>query len=887
MAQGLRQRSARLAFALLVMALGAVAFASTASAAGRCGSHPWCDTSLAPEQRTDLLLAALTLEEKLSLMAGDDPSGVFTGVPATGTSNGVPRLDVPTVFYSDGPVGPREGQATQMPSPLALAASFDPALAERVGRAIADEVKKKGNDVVHAPTVDLMRTPLAGRTFEGYGEDPWLSSRLGVEWIRGAQAEGVVGNVKHYAPNSQEGAPPGVPPLTPVVGGRFTVDSIVDERTLREIYLPPFEAAVKEAQVGSVMCAYNRLNGAPACESRELLERILRQEWGFPGYVLSDYGFATKSTAGSANNGLDLDLPLGGFYSVPALAAAVGSGQVSPATIDARVGAILRTMFRFGLFDRADFPSDDGLIDKAGHAAVAREVAEQGTVLLKNDGALPLDPGRLRSIAVIGVEAAANKSGGGSSAVRPFSSSVPRDEIAARAGPGVEVRYEPGDDRGAAVGAARGADVAIVFASDTATEGVDKACLALDCPAGSGRGQDALIDAVAEANPSTVVVLETAGPVLTPWRDRVEAVLEAWYPGQDAGRAIASVLFGDVDPGGRLPVSFPRREADAPAMGDPEQYPGIVEVRHKEGVFIGYRHYDSRGIEPAFAFGHGLSYSRFDYSGLRIDRRPGGAATVSALVRNAGERTASEVAQLYLGLPEPSAAVRQPPLALKGARKLALEPGARRRVTFRLDRRALSYWNVQAHGWAVAPGCYRVMVGRSSRDIRLRGAFAVGGARCGSAPRRCLARRSPIGPGNVGRIALGLSRARLSRRLDPVGRAPFALRWCVRGSGRRVTAVFSRRSRRGRARLVVTRAPSHGNRRIRPGASARRLRRAYRRSTRVRRAGGRRLTVLRAGRGSRRVFGVQRGRVRFIAVADRRLLRRPGVLRRYVRRASR
>lgn len=842
-------------------------------AAGRCGEHPWCNTSLPAAKRAQLLLAALTLDEKVGLMAGDDGQGVATGNPATGTSDGVPRLDVPTVYYSDGPVGPREGNVTAMPAPIGLAATFAPRLARRTGVAIADEVRKKGNDVVHAPTVDIMRTPLAGRTFEGYGEDPFLSTRMAVDWIEGAQSQGVVGNVKHFAPNSQEGAPPGVPPLTPVVGSRLTVDSIVDERTLREIYLQAFEAAVKEAGVGSVMCAYNRLNGSPACENRDLLERILRRDWRFDGYVLSDYGFATKSTVNSANNGLDLDMPVGFFYSRGALTSAVATGQVSPATIDLRVGNILRTMFRFGLFDRAAFPSDDSQIDKGAHAAVARETEEQGMTLLRNTGILPLSSRRLRSLAIIGNEAETMKNGGGSSAVRPFSFRTPRAEIAKRAGPGVQVRYDPGEDNERAAAAAKGADVAIVFASDTATEGVDKANLSTD--------DDDLVEAVAAVNPNTVVLLETAGPVLTPWRDEVDAVLEAWYPGQEAGPAIARVLFGDTDPGGRLPATFPRRESDAPAMGDVSQYPGVVEVRHKEGVFVGYRHYDERGIPPAYPFGHGLSYSRFAYRDLRVRRGKGGTATVSAVVRNTGRRRGTEVAQLYLGLPDPKPGVSQPPKALKGMRKITLKRGRSRRVRFTIDRRALSYWDVSTGGWRVAPGCYGVMVGRSSRDIRLRGGLRVGGARCPrTSARRCLSQGAPVGQRNIGRIRVGLTRRALARRVRPVKRGRLVHRWCVKGSRRRVSAAFGGRSARSLALAVVTRARGHGNRGVRPGSSRRALRRAF--------PGARRIApgVLRAGRRNAVLFGVRGGRVRYVAVAQHRLLGRPRALRRALRRAA-
>ena len=398
---------------------------------------------------------------------------------------------------------------------------------------------------------------MPGRTFEGYGEDPWLSSRLAVRWIQGAQSQGVIGNVKHFAPNSQEGAPPGAPPLASAVGGRFIVDARVDPRALREIYLPPFEAAVKEADVGTIMCAYNRLNGSPACENRELLQRILRDDWGFDGFVVADYGFATKSTADSANNGLELDMPQGFFYSRANLAAAVATGQVSSATIDLRVGNILRTLFRFGAFDRAAYPVERRPDRQGGpRRCRARGLGAGDRAAAQPRDAAARTPAKLNSIAVIGADADAYKGGGGSSAVQAVlraAQLAPRS----RAGPVPACRCAT---TRATTASARprwraGADVALVFASDTATEGVDKSTLATD--------DDALVDAVAAANPRTTVVLETAGPVLTPWRERVNAIVEAWYPGQAGGKAIARVLFGDTDPGrpaaGHVPAPRGRR----------------------------------------------------------------------------------------------------------------------------------------------------------------------------------------------------------------------------------------------------------------------------------------------------------------------------------------
>ncbi len=712
----------------------------------RCGAHPWCDTSLDPAERAELLLAAMTLQEKISLMAGDDPAGVFTGTPATGTSDGIERLDIPVLYLSDGPVGPREGQVTAMPSPMAVAATFNPEVAREVGRVIADEVKHKGNDLVHAPTVEPMRTPLAGRAFEGYGEDPLLAARLAVEMIDGVQQEGIVANVKHFAPNSQEGVQ-GVPPLTGTAGSRFLIDAIIDERTLREIYFPAFEAAVKEAGVGAVMCAYGSLNGHFACESEFLLKQVLRDEWGFDGMVIADYGFAMKSTAASANAGTDLEMPSGVWYSPVVLQLAVVTGQISEDTIDARVGAILRTMFRFGLFDRAAYIADDGAIDKPAHAAVAQHAAEQSMVLLQNrDAALPLDAATLQSVAVIGEQATTYKGGAGSANVEPFAFKSPLDAIRERAGPGIEIRHDPGTNAASATAVAAGASAAIVFVADAVSEGSDRPCLGIRCaaidPVGgtplgtAGRPDlDGLIEAVAAANPRTIVVMETGGPVLSPWADRVPVVIAAWYPGQEIGPAIAAVLFGDADPGGRLPVTFPINEADIPTAGNPAQYPGIgTRVEHSEGIFIGYRHYDLHDIEPRWPFGHGLSYTTFALS--ELSAAPSGSSVViEGVVTNTGSRAGWAVPQLYVSLPSPGPTVPQAPVALKGFAKHWLTPGQSQRLSFTLAPRDLSYWDVGSSDWKVAPGCYVFILGQSSRDRALSVPVALAGGSCnGAAP---------------------------------------------------------------------------------------------------------------------------------------------------------
>jgi beta-glucosidase len=624
---------------------------------------------------------------------------------------------------------------------MALAATFDPRMAFRYGDVVGQEVKSKGNDVVFAPTVNIMRTPLGGRTFEGYGEDPYLVARTAVGWIDGAQSEGVIGDVKHFAANNQEGDSPaanqGGPgqPLGPPAGegNRLFTNAVVDERTLREIYLPQFEAAVKQAHVGSVMCSYNRLNGQYACENEHLLNQILRREWGFRGYVLADYGAAhPNGTDQSLNNGLDFEPWPGWAYNPFEVNAALMDQRVSTQTIDDHVRNILRTDFEFGFFDRPAFKDDDAQIPKAAHAQTAQDIEESAITLLKNDGTLPLDASKLKTIAVIGGDADKFKTGGGSGAVTPFAFVSPLEAITKRAGPGVKVSFDDGSDAQRAADLAKSSDIALVFAGDYQSEGADKACLSLECPDYAG-DQDGLIDSVLAAQPNTVLVLETGGPVLTPWRDKLKALVEAWYPGEQGGPAIARVLFGDTDPGGRLPVTFPKSEADEPVAGDPQKYPGEGEtVDYKEGVLVGYRWWDANGLEPAYPFGFGLSYTTFAFRHMRVQPDVGGTLplTVSVDVTNTGARAGIAVPQLYLGLPQPKPGVVQPPKQLKGIAKLELRPGETRSVTLAVDQRALSYWDTDANDWRVAPGCYGVMVGSSSRAITNSQIVGIDGASC-------------------------------------------------------------------------------------------------------------------------------------------------------------
>jgi beta-glucosidase len=407
----------------------------------------------------------------------------------------------------------------------------------------------------------------------------------------------------------------------------------------------------------------------------------------------------------------------------------IAAHRTDQAAVDRAVKRLLSTLFAHHFFDRDAYVDDDSRIDKAGHFAAARRIEEAGITLLENKGVLPLKASNLHSLAVIGSDGDGYKNGGGSSSISPYLLVPPRAGIEARAGAGVDVRYDPGTDLDSAARAARGADAAIVVVADTAGEGSDKPCLALDCGSKDSLRRDRLIDRVATVNPKTIVVLETGGPVLTPWRTKVKGIVEAWYPGAAGGAAIARVLFGDVDPGGRLPATFPRRARDLPTAGDPRRYPGVNDVVHySEGVLVGYRWYDARRIAPAFPFGFGLSYARFAYRHLRVHRSRG-VALVDLDVVNTSRRSGVAVPQVYVGLPGALGRV-QPPRQLKAFRKLTLRPGGRAHVRLLLDRRAFSYWDTRHQRWAIAPGCYRIEVGSSSRDVKQVARLPIGRRAC-------------------------------------------------------------------------------------------------------------------------------------------------------------
>jgi beta-glucosidase len=706
---------------------------------------PYRDARLPAEKRVADLLSRMTAEEKATMLSG---SGWMESAP-------IERLGIPAIKMADGPMGvrswagssaitglpgaPLKVLTTSFPAGVAMAATWDPELVEREGQAIGQEIKALGRDMILGPTVNINRMPLWGRNFEGYGEDPYLAGRLGVAYVRGVQGEGVIPSVKHFDANNEEFE-------------RHRIDEKIDERTLHEIYLPAFKAAVEEAGAWTVMSAYNKVNGVHCGESVPLLHDILQKEFGFKGFVVSDWG-STYSTAGTVNAGMDLEMPggplmqpwlanprtqsagsSGGWLVADKVLAEVKAGHITEATLDDNVGRILRVIFVSGLFDHPHTAT--GEVDTPAQQAVARQGATEGIVMLKNaDSLLPLDAKKIHSIAMIGPNAAvARTGGGGSSLVRPKYAIAPLDGIRERVGSGVEVKYAlgvgmDGEDPTVdtpegrarllkeAADAAAHADVAVVVVGRYAkleSESFD--VKTMDLPA----GQDELIEAVERANPHTIVVLNTGDPVtMTKWIAQTPALVEMWYGGQEGGHALASVLFGDANPSGKLPVSFPKEWKDSPAYG---HYPGEnLKVDYAEGIYVGYRYFDTKKVEPLFPFGFGLSYTTFAYSDLKVtpERVSGKEPTeVSLKVRNAGTRAGAEVIQLYVH--DGHSHIDRPLRELKGFRRVELQPGETKTVEFKLDRAAFSYWSPDTKDWVAEPGTFEIQVGASSRDIRLR-----------------------------------------------------------------------------------------------------------------------------------------------------------------------
>ena len=814
-----------------IIMIGAMISAISCSK-GDVASEPFKDAALPVEERVEDLLSRMTLEEKIDQLGG-------VGFDTKENT----RLGIPTLRMCDGPVGVRWEQATAFPAAIGLAASWDTDLVYRVAGAIARETKARGRNYLLGPCVNIHRHPLGGRNFESYGEDPYLAGRLAVSFVKGIQGEHVLASVKHFACNNQEWE-------------RHTLDVIIDERPLREIYLPAFKAAVQEGGAWTVMAAYNVLRGDHCSEQAHLLNDILKNEWGFKGFVVSDWG-SVYSSAKAAHNGLDLEMPYGRFFGEKLLAD-VKNGDVPEAVIDDKIRRLMRARFATGLFDSKD-ATDPSVLDCDEHRMLALEAAEAGIVLMKNNGGLlPLDieKGKLESIAVLGPNAAhARVGGGGSSKVTPFYNVSPLEAIRKRAGDDVAIHYgyginikddvhpmdlkfkgeyfsgidlkgepvmvtedpevnfnwgysaphpslhrendrnlfsvrwtgtyiAPADgeytfnavhndgfrvyindepviddwkqgptrhEEGAvalqkgqsydikveyffdggisevtlgwyipgfdpiaeAVALAKKSDVAIIFAGLSErfeSESYDRP--RMDLP-----NQAKLIRAVAQANPKTIVVLQTGGLVLMEdWDAAVPALLSAWYGGQECGTAIAAALFGDHNPSGKLPFSFIRGKEDTTAFEgykDPS-----LKSYYKEGIFVGYRYLDREKKSPRYPFGHGLSYTSFQYDNLRV-KDTGKSFSITLNVKNTGGVAGSEIVQLYVNDPECS--VPRPLKELKGFRKISLKPGETGTVSLVLKHDDLAFYSEEKHGWVTEAGEYELWLGSSSSDIRLKG----------------------------------------------------------------------------------------------------------------------------------------------------------------------
>ncbi len=812
---------------------------------------PWMDPKLMPGQRANLLLSAMTLDEKIAMVHGDWSSPYVGLVPANA------RLGIPALILQDGPAGVAGGifrNVTAFPVPLTVAASWDPDLIQQYCAAIAAEVRSLGANVLLAPMMNIDRVPQAGRNWEGYGEDPYLAAQMAAACVRGIQSQGVIAVAKHFIDNDQEFQ-------------RATISSDIDDRTQHEIYLLPFIESV-EAGVGAIMCAYNRINGIYACENALTLNSLMKGELGYAGWMISDWG-ATQSTVTAAINGLDMEMPAG-LYFGDMLKAAVQSGQVPQSRLDDMVRRILTVMFQVGLFDRAPSGSPEANAQSPEHTQFAGDAAAQGIVLLKNTlNALPLSTTRGYKIAVIGSAAHTNpiSVGGGSARVNlPYIVTPYQGIINRTLGSSITVRYVEGDntpepipagvlmsptgkpglmgeyfnndtlsgeaaidrvdadihfdwgkdrspipgtvsatnwsarwkgtlipptsgtyalaltsddgsrlfingskvidiwgDHGEqtgwvsmqlnagqhypievdyyqatgdssvqlswitpqgfsdAISAASQADVAIVVVGLSSSEGSDRTDLSLP------DAQDALISAVAQANPHTIVVVHTPAQVLMPWAEQVAAILVGWLPGQESGNALADVLFGDINPSSKLPMTFALHATDYPA-DTLQQYPGTNgHVIYSEGLSVGYRYFDKQNIKPLFPFGHGLSYTTFRYSNLQVSPATiptTGAVKVTMDLKNTGSLIGSEVVQLYLGFPSEAS---EPPRQLKGFHKVSLRPGQTQRVTFTISSQEFSFWSAGLRRWSAYPGSYHIMVGASSSDIRLTGSFQVKG----------------------------------------------------------------------------------------------------------------------------------------------------------------
>jgi beta-glucosidase len=675
---------------------------------GHLSAQPWTNTNLPASQRASLLVAAMTFDEKVAMVQGMNDSAFIGYVSGNITNN--PRLGIPELTLNDGPAGVRirsgGNSTTAFPAPIAIAATWNTALARQYGAQMGAQARGKGIDVLLGPMMNIPRAYQAGRNFEGGGEDPYLSGVMAAAEVNGIQSQGVIATAKHFVCNDQETL-------------RTYISSDVDERTRQEIYYPPFLKSVR-AGVGAVMASYNRVNGRYAGES-EALNATLKKSWGFNGLVMSDWS-AFFSTAGGMNNGMDLDM-FCNYYTSAAITNAIQSGNATMSELDGMATRVLTSMFQFRIFDNPPTGNINSLVTNSFNVSFTRGAAAEGMVLLKNDrGLLPFGSS-IHSVAVIGSVAsnAPISIGSGSAAVALFYNVTPLAGIKSRILNGVTLNYAQGDGAGGSITSAAqlaaSSDVAIVCVGQQTGEFNDRTNLSLP------GNQDALISAVAAANTNTIVVVYSSSATLMPWANDVAGILMAWYPGQENGNSLAQVLFGVVTPSAKLPISIPVSSNQMP-VSTTAQFPGVRgHVSYSEGLNVGYRWFDANNVPPLFPFGFGLSYTTFGYSNLTVSAvSPAGQVQIGFDLTNTGSRTGVEVAELYLGFP---AAANEPPKSLKGFQKISLSIGQTKHLTFNLNWEDLANWDATARGWIVTPGQFQVMVGASSRDIRLAGTFTV------------------------------------------------------------------------------------------------------------------------------------------------------------------
>lgn len=654
----------------------------------------------------------MSLREKASICSGKD----------WWCTESFERLGVPSITMADGPHGlrkPREDsdfqeirnslEATCFPSAVSLASSWDRELINSVGRALGKECQAEDVSILLGPGVNIKRSPLGGRNFEYFSEDPYLTSEMATSYIKGVQSQGVGTSLKHFAANNQEYR-------------RMTISAEIDERTLREIYLSAFEKPVKESHPWSVMAAYNRINGEYCSENRKLLTDILRDEWGFKGFVVSDWAGAVNDRAKGLSAGLDLEMPSSWGDGAERIIEALNRGKLSKSQLDKAVKRILKIAHK-----ALEKNQENVSYSKESHHALARDIAAECMVLLKNeDNILPID--KNRKIAILG-PIAKNPifQGGGSSHVNPTETDIAYNKLKALLGKSGEVNYSEGysleeDDTNHklvndAVKVARDSELVLIFAGlpdRKESEGYDRDNLSLP------RNQVHLIEKISKENEDIVVVLNNGSPVEMPWINKVKGILESYLSGQASGGAVADLLLGEKNPSGKLAETFPKNLQDNPSY---LHFPGEGDrVEYREGIFVGYRYYDSKEVAPLFPFGHGLSYTDFKYDSLKLDKKKmteKEELTVSLDIKNVGSRVGKEVIQLYIRDPESS--VNKPEKELKEFAKVKLEPRERKTVNFTLNARSFAYYNTDINDWHVESGVYEILLGSSSRDIRLKG----------------------------------------------------------------------------------------------------------------------------------------------------------------------